>query len=56
MRRPKLALREMQPAEYRMLGITLDSKSELWVHPDTRLTRRSCQPVQRESAWGLLSS
>jgi len=35
MRRPKLALREMQPAEYRMLGITLDSKSELWVHPDT---------------------
>jgi len=35
MRRPQLALREVQPAEYRMLGFNLDGKSELWVHPDT---------------------
>ena len=34
MRRPKLALREVQPAEYRMLRFNLDGKSELWVHPD----------------------
>ena len=35
MRRPKLALREVQPAEYRMLRFNLDGKSELWVHLDT---------------------
>jgi len=35
MRRPQLALREVQPAEYFMLGFNLDGKSEQWVHPDT---------------------
>jgi len=35
MRRPQLALREVQPDEYHMLGFNLDGKSELWVHPDT---------------------
>jgi len=35
MRRRKLALREVQPAEYRMLGFNLDGTLELWVHPDT---------------------
>jgi len=34
-RRPQLALREVQPAEYRMLGFNLDGKLELWVHPNT---------------------
>ena len=34
MRRPQLTLREVQPAEYHILGFNLDSKSELWVHLD----------------------